>query len=200
MKFIFIRHGETHANVEKRIYGVSHSPFTENGLRQVDFILNYIEKQPVNRIYTSPMERTQVIACEIMKRLGVHLEIEDALSEMNYGIFEGLTPDEVMDKYPKEYVLFMKEYKEYIIPSGENFMDFDQRVITFLDKIKEEEGTCICVTHGGVMRTAIMHLLNLSSEDRWHFKIVPGMIMELDYSKDYGRLLQMVTSPDMTIG
>lgn len=192
MKFIFIRHGETHANVEKRIYGASHSPYTDQGLRQVQGIINYIKGQSVDYIYTSPSRRTQVIACEIMKELGVYLQVEEALSEMNYGIFEGLTEDEAMDKYPKEYVSFMKEYKAYIIPDGENFLAFDQRVTSFIDRIKDNDGTCILVTHGGVIRSAIMHLLDLASEERWHFKIVPGMIVEIDYDRDYGRLLQMV--------
>lgn len=193
MNFILIRHGETHANVEKRIYGVSHSPFTDHGKRQIKGILQYIKHKSVDCIYTSPMERTQVMASEMVKCLDVDVEVVDALGEMNYGIFEGLTPDEAMDKYPKEYVLFMKEYEAYVIPNGENAMDFDQRVISFLDKIKDEEGTCICVTHGGVMRIAVMHLLGLSSEERWHFKIEPGMIMELEYNKGYGRLVHMIT-------
>lgn len=191
MKFIFARHGETYANVDKIIYGSTHSEFTQDGLKQVDYIINHIKSKQVDYIYSSPLERTKIIAHKIEKVLGKDINIIEEIKEMSYGIFEGLTPSQAMDKYPNEYNLYMNDYNTYIIPKGENAIDFDKRVICFLDNIKNVEGTSIIVTHGGVIRTAMMHLLGLKSEDRWHFKILPGMIVEIEYKNRYGMLLEM---------
>ncbi|GMQ58226.1 alpha-ribazole phosphatase [Vallitalea sediminicola] len=191
MKFIFIRHGETQANVEQLIYGVTHSEFTENGLNQINKILDYVNPQQVDYFYSSPLERTKIIAEKIEERIGKKAEFANEIGEMNYGVFEGLTSKIALEKYPDEYNSFMNDYKNYIIPEGENVLDFDKRVINFLDRIKNTEGTSIIVTHGGVIRTAIMYLLDLDSEDRWHFKILPGMIIEIEYKNDYGVLVQM---------
>ncbi|GKX32059.1 alpha-ribazole phosphatase [Vallitalea longa] len=194
MKFIFIRHGETCANIDKLIYGITHSEFTDNGLKQIDKILDYVRLQEVDYFYSSPLKRTQIIAEKIQECIGKKAQFIDEIGEMNYGIFEGLTSDIALQKYPDAYNQFMNDYKNYVIPEGENVLDFDKRVISFIDKIKDKEGTSVIVTHGGVIRTAIMHLLNLSSEDRWHFKILPGMIIEIEYKYEYGVLLQMINN------
>ncbi|QUH30047.1 histidine phosphatase family protein [Vallitalea guaymasensis] len=191
MKFIFVRHGETRANVEQLIYGVTHSDFTENGLNQIDRILDYIKLKDVDYFYSSPLERTRVISEKIGECIGKKAELVEEVGEMNYGIFEGMTSDLAVEKYPEEYNSFMNDYRNYIIPEGENVLDFDKRVISFLDKIKDDNGTSVIVTHGGVIRTAIMYLLDLDSEDRWHFKILPGMIIEIEYKNGYGVLVQM---------
>ncbi|MCT4688888.1 histidine phosphatase family protein [Vallitalea sp.] len=190
MKFIFIRHGETNANVEQLIYGVTHSDFTKNGLDQIDRILDYIKLKEIDYFYSSPLERTKIIADKIGECIGKKAVPTEEVREMNYGIFEGMTSNSALEKYPEEYNSFMSDYG-FIIPEGENVLDFDKRVISFLDKIKNDNGTSVIVTHGGVIRTAIMYLLNLHSEDRWHFKILPGMIIEIEYKNGYGVLVQM---------
>lgn len=190
MKFILLRHGETEANINKIIYGITHYEFTENGLLQVDNMINYIKDKDVDYIYTSPLERTLYIANRIGKEFNKEISIINDLAEMNYGIFEGLSPNEAKKKYPREYNSFMSNH-EYTIPEGEGILGFDSRVINYIDSIKNIEGTSIIVTHGGVIRTAIIHLLNLKSEDRWHFSILPGMIVEINYNNNYGCLLEM---------
>lgn len=190
MKFILLRHGETKANVDKIIYGITHSEFTENGLSQVDYMIDYIKDIKVDYVYSSPSKRTLHIANTIGKTLNREIQIVKDVAEMNYGIFEGLTPNEVNKQYSSEYNYFMND-NCYVIPEGESSLDFDNRVIKFMDTIKYVEGTCVIVTHGGVIRTAIMHLLNLRSEDRWHFKILPGMVVEIMYKNNYGSLLEL---------
>lgn len=191
MKFIFIRHGETNANVEHLIYGVTHSDFTENGLKQIDRILEYVEGQEIDYIYSSPIDRTKIIAKKVEGCKDKSVQWIKEIEEMNYGIFEGMTSTLAIEKYPEEYNNFMNDYS-FIIPQGENVIDFDKRVIGFLDRIKNDTATSVIVTHGGVIRTAIMHLLGLDSEDRWHFKILPGMIVEIEYKNGYGVLTQMI--------
>lgn len=192
MKFIFVRHGETCANVDKLIYGITHSEFTDKGLKQIDRIVDYIKLKDIDYFYSSPMKRTQMIAERIEEIIGKKAMLIDEIGEMNYGIFEGLTSDDALKNYPNEYNRFIDDYKNYVIPQGENVLDFDKRVMRFIDKIKNKKGTSVIVTHGGVIRTAIMHLLNLDSEDRWHFKILPGMIIEIEYNNEYGVMLQMI--------
>jgi broad specificity phosphatase PhoE len=189
MKFILIRHGETYANVEQLIYGTTHSEFTKKGIKQIDYIMKYVQSVNVDYVYSSPLDRTKVIADNIGQLINKKVILVEQLSEMNYGIFEGLTPSIAKKRYPNEYNQFMNDYKDYIIPEGENIIDFDNRVIEFLDDVKDINGTSVIVTHGGVIRTSIMHLLNLRSEDRWHFKILPGMIVEIEYKNGYGTLV-----------
>ncbi|MCT4598448.1 MAG: histidine phosphatase family protein [Vallitalea sp.] len=190
MKFILLRHGETKANVDKIIYGITHSEFTENGLSQVDYMVDYLKHKKVDYIYSSPLKRTLHIANIVGRTLNTEINVVDDVAEMNYGIFEGLTSDEVKKQYPSEFNCFMND-SCYVIPEGEGSLDFDNRVIKFIDTIKNEEGTSVIVTHGGVIRTTIIHLLNLKSEDRWHFKILPGMVIEIMYENNYGSLLEM---------
>lgn len=108
--------------------------------------------------------------------------IEDPqLKEMNYGIFEGFTEAEILLKYKEEYNLFLSQFESYSIPSGEGYTQFKDRVLAFFEKfMPNKDETYVYVTHSGVIRQIITHLLNLAPGEIWNYPIHPGCIVELN--------------------
>ena len=61
------------------------------------------------------------------------------------------------------------------------------------DTIKEEEGSCMIVCHGGTVQSIMTHLLDLQVLDRWHFHVPLAGIVEISYTQGYG-MLKTLTS------
>ncbi|PKM94752.1 MAG: hypothetical protein CVU84_09575 [Firmicutes bacterium HGW-Firmicutes-1] len=185
MKLILIRHGESEGNKNQEIYGWTDYPLTNKGLEQVKKMTAYLQHQVFHRLYTSPLIRAKYIAEQITQHINGLSIIEDPqLKEMNYGIFEGQTKEVVLLKYNQEYNLFMSQYETYSIPSGEGYFEFQNRVLSFLEKsLPGKDETFVIVTHGGVIREILTHLLHLAPGEVWNHPIHPGCIVEVTNQK-----------------
>lgn len=204
MKLIFIRHGESEGNKHHKIYGWTDYPLTEKGLKQVDVITAYMANQSFHKLFSSPLLRTKYIAEQILcafKKLNLDqtsnnslIIFEDSrIKEMNCGIFEGLTEEEVLVKYNDEYNQYLANFETYSIPNGESFNAFKARIIAFLENnLPKENETYVYVTHGGVIRELMTYLLKLEPGKVWDYSIYPGCIVELEYKEGCWQLINIL--------
>lgn len=196
MRFIMIRHGETQANSEGRYIGHTESFYTDSGKYQVKDIVDRVTMEmKIDEIYSSQMTRTNFIANKIANKLDKNVTITSDICEMNFGIFEGKKYKEIEKEFPLEWKNWTRDYVNYRIPEGESLMEVNDRVEKFIDKLKEKgraNTVYLLVTHGGIIQSIITYLLGLDIEERWHFKIPPGSIVEIDYHDDYGVLSKLV--------
>ena len=122
----FIRHGQTKYNVEGRFVGSTDLPLTENGRKNIYDLWHerskHIDKEV---IYSSPMKRCIETAHIIFP--DEHLEIIKNMREMNFGVFEGKTHDELMDM--QAYRNFRATSGKEKIPHGESGIEFGMRVL-----------------------------------------------------------------------
>lgn len=188
MKLIFIRHGETDSNIEKRYAGSYESQLTAVGKRQGEKAAAYIKAHyEANAIFVSERERAQYIA----KRISINYSVEERLNEYQFGIFENMTYDEIMAIYPRAYQNWMDD-RHYKIEAGESKADFEARIEGFLESVRFiEKGNIVCVTHSGVIQTAIVKLLDLPPESKWRFAIPNGGIAVIEIQGDYARLIKL---------
>ena len=115
-----MRHGETEANVQEVLLGRDDSPFTEAGWRHPVEVAQRLDGVELDRVYASPMARTQRTAALVLETLGrpVPLETEAALAEIDAGEFTGLTFQQVRQRIPVTAVLGQFRY-----PGGESCQD-----------------------------------------------------------------------------
>ncbi|MTI68923.1 MAG: alpha-ribazole phosphatase [Firmicutes bacterium] len=194
MKLILIRHVETIANYQKKYIGSTKSDYTNRGKKQIIKILKGIENEKVDKIYSSPLPRAFKLANKISNKLDKDIEIQNALKELNFGVFENKTYKEVKAEYENEWNEWINDYINYKIPKGESLKEVYKRVSSFLDSLKESNKTFLLVTHGGIIQTILTYLLDLNINDRWHFKIPPGSIVEIEYKDNYGILTKLNTN------
>ncbi|MGO1371037.1 MAG: alpha-ribazole phosphatase [Senegalia sp. (in: firmicutes)] len=192
MELIILRHPETIANKEKLYIGQTESDYTEKGIKQFNEILEDF-KYDIDHIYTSPLNRCKILAKELGKKLDVDFELIESLNEMNFGIFDSKNYKEVQKLYQKAWNKWIVDYINYTIPEGESLRDLYERVEEFLNELKKkEDGTFLLITHGGVIQTLITLLLDLDIDDRWHFKISEGALIEISYVDDYGIINNLI--------
>lgn len=187
MKFYLVRHVETKGNLEKRFAGITETEYTEKGLMQFEELKKKLSEDfEYDSIYSSPISRAKKIACAVGEKKNIDVICEEALSEMNFGIFENKTFDEIQSEDSCYWKKWNEDYMYYQIPKGDSLASFHKRVTKFLDKIKNDEGSSLVVCHGGTIQSIITHLLNLEIDKRWHFFVPLAGMVEIDYKDGFG--------------
>ena len=162
-RLIIIRHGETEWNLEGRIQGHKDSPLTESGRAQAEAIATRLQEMEVNALYSSDLGRAYATAQFVSNKTGHDILTDKRLRELNLGVFEGLTEEEVRKRYPKEYVFLKKREPDYTYPGGESYGQFSARVIACLEELmdKHKGDQIVAITHGGALSRLIRHTLGM---------------------------------------
>lgn len=182
MELVFVRHGETTANLENRYCGHLDIELSENGMIQTKKLIDKLENEKFDKIYSSPLKRTRIIG----SALSDETEFDERIREFNFGCFEGMTYKQIQSKYPEIWREWVKQNKDYIIMDGESLNMFDDRVHSFLlDCLKSEYERILVVTHGGVIRSMMAKLLELGEKSKWHFNIKNAVYVKFSFSEDY---------------
>lgn len=157
-----LRHGEVAGR--PHVYrGVLDEPMTEAGSARVHAIAERLGSPAYDRIATSPRARCRDFAAGHALRLGCRLEVLDALAEMHFGAWEGLTPEEAGHADPVRHERFRASAGRVAPPGGETVTELRLRVrrgwAAWLADARG--GHRLLVTHAGVMRALLVELLGL---------------------------------------
>ncbi|HPJ20852.1 MAG TPA: histidine phosphatase family protein [Clostridia bacterium] len=176
MKIYFIRHAETRANVEQRYSSTGSSPLTEKGLKQVDSLLIKFPVEEISGIYTSPLERCVSLALKLGEKSKITPVFDERLVEFKFGIFDNMTWQQAETTYPMEFDMFCKSPGTYKLPEGESQDEFDGRIRSFIDYIRDNDANIAVVTHAGVIRSALAYILDLDDAHKWKFRIMNASV------------------------
>ena len=162
-RFYFIRHGETQWNVEKRYQGHTDIPLSETGLKQGELLGKRFKNIPVDYVYASPLIRAVETAKFVAEATNNELNTIDSFKEINFGEWEGHTVNELKQKYKDSYINFLKEPFKYGFPGEGSFDNVAKRVMEGIDQLlKAHEGkNIVVVSHGGILKIAIMYLMEM---------------------------------------
>lgn len=159
MNLFILRHGETEWNVEKRFQGQLDSPLTERGIEQVKKTGEILSNIKFDGIYTSTLGRainsTKIVLTINKYFNGEKIEKLKELNEIYFGEWQGMSHNEILEKYPENAYKYFNDVKNYNCKEnkGENLKDGLKRFITGLNKIvKENRGrNVLIVTHGTII-------------------------------------------------
>ncbi|MBX2866579.1 class I tRNA ligase family protein [Candidatus Kaiserbacteria bacterium] len=151
--FFITRHGESEFNTKGILSAVNNGDtngVTEKGKEQIDTLAEGLKE--VDYIYHSPLNRTTLTAQLVAEKLGVAKErliVDERLREMEFGAFEGKTPD--------EYHAFFGDGVGHLTKNpegGESWGDVKRRVGDFLYDIntKHENQRILIVSHNGTLQ------------------------------------------------
>ena len=175
LKLYIVRHGETEWNVIKRFQGQLNTPLTEKGIKKLKETGKKLENVLFDEVYTSELGRT-VASAEIIlnenrgyKNKKRELKKLAELNEVYFGVWQGLTYEEVFLKYPEEgnnYFYNVKNYKAENV-EAEKLEDALERFLKGINKILDshESGNILVVTHGTVFEMFINYVKNNSIFD-----------------------------------
>jgi alpha-ribazole phosphatase len=162
-RFWLIRHGEPSEDARHRCYGSLDVGLSETGRAQMAQVAEYLKRDPIAAIYTSPRSRAIEGARILGAAASCPIEVIEDLREIDFGDFEGCKYDEIAARYPDLYRQWMERPTEIQFPNGESFPEMRFRVLRAFDTIqREREGQTIAlVSHGGVNRILLAWALQM---------------------------------------
>ena len=167
MRLLLIRHGETPYNAQQLTLGREDVPLTERGRRQAEALaaaLASAGSRRINAVYASPLRRAIDTATPIAEALGLPVQVEDGLIEMDVGELDGQPFEKVREHYPDFLRLwFSDQLGEAVMPGGECLRDVQERawssVAGFCERHADE--TVAAVSHNFVILTLLCRFLDL---------------------------------------
>ena len=170
---ILIRHGETLWNTQLRMQGSLDSDLTPKGELQIKALGEWMKEVPFDYLYCSDTPRAHKTAEALSKYTGHTLNFDKRLREKNLGIFEGLTSEEAREQYPEAFKLFKTAGGNYVIDQGESTQQLLDRALEVIEeiRIRHPQKVVVAVTHGGVVRVLMKHVLGIPLDAPTQFLI-----------------------------
>ena len=190
-----VRHGQSEWNEKNLFTGWENPGLTEKGLveaKEAGVKLNNLGIH-YDHYYTSTLDRAITTAEIIISGLNINeynLVKCQELNERDYGDLTGLNKDDARKKWGEEQVHIWRRSFDIPPPNGESLKDTAERVIPFFSseiftKLKDQENVFISA-HGNSLRSLLMHIENLSSEEILKREIATGkpLVYEFDSFKE----------------
>ncbi len=128
-------------------------------------------------VFSSPLQRcvklSQVLVAE-------HVVHDERLKELHFGDWEMRAWDDI----PRDvFDHWAQNYAELAPPNGETFSQLQLRGIAFVEDILQmhPQGHVLVVTHGGMIRAMLAHVLNMQLKGLFRFNIDYGSVTQLDF-------------------
>lgn len=165
----FVRHGETTWNLTGKYQGRTDVGLSEKGVRQAELAAAWFDREKIDGIVTSPLIRARVTAEKIAERRGTDVELVPEFSEISFGVWEGLTFDEIDARWPGAVATMYTAPDTLRIEGGETFEEVEARTMEGIRKLiaRGDGKTWIIVSHGAAIRTMLCGLLGLPLRFSW---------------------------------
>jgi len=174
---ILIRHGRTGWNPgegqDERFRGLLDMPLAGEGLAQARVTADRLARQPLNAVYSSPLQRALQTAEMIAAPHGLAVQPLPGLTSMNYGKWAGLLRAEVAQRWPEEFAAWRRDPFSAQIPGGENIADLRDRAMAALRTTIAQHAdgeTALLVTHQVVTRVLACTLAGLPNAAHWQIR------------------------------
>lgn len=153
------RHGESENNVQKKLGG--DSDLTVRGEEFSFALARFIEDEKLNdlKVWTSQLKRAMDTG-QYLK--GVTIERWKALNEMDHGIYDGMTRDEIKKMDPEEHKVLEEHPFNYRYPGGESYSDVCARLEPVIMEL-ERQSNVLVICHEAILQCLMAYFLDHSS-------------------------------------
>ena len=170
-EIILARHGETEWNVAEVFRGQIDIDLNETGVKQAELLSGYLSTSAIETVYSSPLKRALKTAEIIAQPHKLKVNVDPDLIDFNFGKWQGLSHQEVKEKYRDLYATWITHPEQVRMPDGEALEDVSKRVIRVRNKVIENHrGTVVIVGHRVVNKVMICTLLGLDNSHFWKIR------------------------------
>jgi alpha-ribazole phosphatase len=145
----------------------------------------------VAAIYTSPLRRAAETAERIAGAFELPIVPEPDFREMCLGRWEGMTVAEIQAAFPGTYERWLADPLTHPAPGGEKLEAFFARVVGAFARMRESrpEADGILVSHGGVVKALLCHVLGLDMRALFRIKQDNTAVNQIELDRDVRRVL-----------
>ncbi|MCO5999007.1 histidine phosphatase family protein [Actinoallomurus rhizosphaericola] len=196
-QLVLVRHGETEWHAENRYAGVSDVALTARGLEQAQQLAAWAKTAGLAAVWTSDLTRAQLTATACAEALGVPVNVDERLRELDFGHAEGLTHDEMHEQFPDALRAFRADPVADHLPGGEDPTEAVRRFTGCLyDLVDRYPGDrVLVVAHTTAIRLALCELIGAPLRD--YRRIFPSVrncaLTEIRLTREEAALLEFNT-------
>ncbi len=196
-RLILIRHGLTYWNNLFRYQGHTDIELNEEGIAQAQAAKRKLVRYKLEAIYSSDLSRAVQTAQIIAAPHGLPVKTYPQLREINFGVWEGLTYQDLEQRFPELLKTWVDSPHLLAVPGGETFMAVQERALKCIYELVSyhQQGNIAVVTHGGTIATLICGLLNEPISTMWKYKLKNSAISTLIFENN---LFSLETVNDVT--
>jgi broad specificity phosphatase PhoE len=194
--FHLLRHGE-HVLRERgvlagRTAGVG---LSAHGCAEIAAVAERLADEKIAALYSSPLQRTRESAEILSARLGLPIEYRDDLIELDFGEWTGLTFDAV--RKDERWHLWSTCRSIASVPGGESMREVQERAVRALFQLRQAhpDATALIVSHGDVIRAALLFALGMPLDFYWRIEIGLGSLSTIDINDRGIRVLAVNERP-----
>lgn len=170
-RLLLVRHAPTAAT--RRAAFSLDEPLDAAGVRDAQRLSGGLFAQ-IDAAFSSPLLRARQTA----EAAGVAAALDGDLAECDFGAWAGLSLEEVSESDPDGLRVWLSD-PEASPHGGESLAQVFKRAGAFLDRARVLSGTSVAVTHGGVIKAAVLAVLGAPFSSIWRIDVAPCSITEL---------------------
>ena len=134
-EFVLIPVGQTDWENEGRLAGAADLPLNATGVRQVEALGRQLAERGIKVVFASENQTAQQTGRSLAGALGVSLRKAKGLEEIDVGLWEGLTADQLKQRYPRVYKQWLEQPASVQLPQGEDLQMAAKRLVDALVRI-----------------------------------------------------------------
>jgi broad specificity phosphatase PhoE len=200
-RLYLVRHGTTTLTVENRYRGRRDVPLDAQGYRDAVDAARHLGGAGLTSVYTGPLRRTIAAAQIIADQHWVpDLRILHGLNNLDYGAWEGMTPEEAAHYDPEAYGLYEASPRVAACPQGERLLDAQRRMLEAVQFIGSRHAgeSVAAVTHAVMIRLVMMELTGVDGRS-WRQPVRRGSVTEFNVEKGTIRLVPHPEGADPSV-
>ena len=181
-RLILIRHGQTEWNLVGRYQGQTDLPLNAYGRQQAEQIAQRLDGTQLAAIYASDLTRARKTAEVLAHAVGLPVQLDPRLREINQGEWEGMPFSEIQRRYPRELELRREDPLSFVTPGGESIRQVRERVLQAAEEIRRRHPneTVALVSHGVVLAILRAHYQHQPIERMWDLVPANGEVIEVE--------------------
>lgn len=167
-----VRHGETLWNYARRYQGHADIALNENGKVQAEALAERLAGERFAALYASDLVRAHETARIIARPHGLPVQTMPGLREISFGAWEGLTRDEIRERFPEVSSRWWSRPVETRLPDGETLAEVGARVMRAVGAItrRHMDEKVVVAAHGGTIRVIVAVYLGMDLNEYWRLR------------------------------
>jgi len=163
---------------------VSDIRLSTHGESQVRRISPLLKEARIEHCYCSPLSRCR----DTLRLLDLDCPVtfDEGVREIDFGLWEGLSFDQVQRKYPDQADRWATQHDDFTFPGGAHIGTFNLTIQQWFDVLLQTgHNRVLVVAHGGVLRTGLRHLLGVVGDKGFGMNLSEAAITKVSLHKGY---------------
>jgi Fructose-2,6-bisphosphatase len=187
LRLHLLRHGQTALSRENVFCGRGMNPeLTPDGIAMAEAFAAAYNGTAWRAIYASPLQRAVATAAPLARARGMNIEQRDGLAELDYGVWDGRSAEDVDAGHHDDYVRWSSDPAWNAPTGGETAIALAQRMAHVVEEIREAhtDGEVLVVSHKASIRVLLCALLGVDvGRFRYRFGCPVGSVSVVEFGR-----------------